>query len=163
MAPYLGWSSAASTYGKQASRESESTPLITQVGHEVWARRRCGWRCRATAWASARCRASGGTRSAIPCRWRRRRRHSWILAVASCRATMHVKRKARCGPRKDILCPRGYRCLCANSDNCWRWADGLVGRHVAVASCKANTACVREEVVHQCGTVRTCSGNKACA
>ena len=45
--------------------------------------------------------------------------------------------------------------VCANSDNCWRWADGLVGRHVAVASCKANTACVREEVVHQCGTVQT--------
>ena len=38
-------------------------------------------------------------------------------------------------------------------------SDGIV----AVASCKANTACVREEVVHQCGTVRTCSGNKACA
>jgi hypothetical protein len=37
VAQYLGWSSAASTYGKQASRESESTPLITQVGHEVWA------------------------------------------------------------------------------------------------------------------------------
>ena len=31
MAPYLGWGSAASTYGKQASRESEVNDLLADV------------------------------------------------------------------------------------------------------------------------------------
>ena len=35
MAPYLGWGSAASTYGKQASRESEVNDLLADGVLEI--------------------------------------------------------------------------------------------------------------------------------